>query len=38
MSYLAVIDLGSNSTRMVVEELQADGTFVEVKRRKLDTR
>ena len=38
MSYLAVIDLGSNSTRMVVEELQADGTFVELKRRKLDTR
>ena len=38
MSYLAVIDLGSNSTRMVVEELQADGTFAELKRRKLDTR
>ena len=38
MSYLAVIDLGSNSTRMVVEELQADGSFVELRRRKLDTR
>lgn len=38
MSYLAVIDLGSNSTRMVVEELQADGNFVELRRRKLDTR
>lgn len=38
MSYLAVVDLGSNSTRMVVEELQEDGTFVELKRRKLDTR
>lgn len=38
MSYLAVIDLGSNSTRMVVEELQADGNFIELRRRKLDTR
>jgi exopolyphosphatase/guanosine-5'-triphosphate,3'-diphosphate pyrophosphatase len=38
MGYLAVIDLGSNSTRMVVEELQSDGTFKELKRRKLDTR
>jgi exopolyphosphatase/guanosine-5'-triphosphate,3'-diphosphate pyrophosphatase len=38
MGYLAVIDLGSNSTRMVVEELQADGTFKELRRRKLDTR
>ncbi|MDF8369124.1 Ppx/GppA phosphatase family protein [Weissella paramesenteroides] len=38
MSYLAVIDLGSNSTRMVVEELQEDGNFVELRRRKLDTR
>jgi len=38
MSYLAVIDLGSNSTRVVVEELQGDGTFVELKRHKIDTR
>ncbi|SUP60962.1 guanosine pentaphosphate phosphohydrolase [Weissella viridescens] len=38
MSYLAVIDLGSNSTRLVVEELNEDGQFTEIKRRKLDTR
>ncbi|GAK30911.1 exopolyphosphatase [Weissella oryzae SG25] len=38
MKYLAIIDLGSNSTRMVVEELQADGSYQELKRRKLDTR
>lgn len=38
MNYLAVVDLGSNSTRMVVEEQQADGTFVELRRRKIDTR
>lgn len=38
MSYLAVIDLGSNSTRFVVEELQSDGTFVELTRQKIDTR
>lgn len=37
-SYLAIVDLGSNSTRMVVEELQADGEFRELKRRKIDTR
>jgi len=38
MCYLAVIDLGSNSTRMVVEQLQEDGTFVELVRQKSDTR
>ncbi|TYC49551.1 exopolyphosphatase [Weissella muntiaci] len=38
MKYLAVIDLGSNSTRMVVEEFQDNGEYVELKRRKLDTR
>ncbi|AIG65008.1 exopolyphosphatase [Weissella tructae] len=37
-SYLAIVDLGSNSTRMVVEELQGDGEFRELKRRKIDTR
>ncbi|KRN31244.1 exopolyphosphatase [Weissella halotolerans] len=38
MSYLAVVDFGSNSTRMVVEELTATGTFKEVQREKVDTR
>ncbi|MDR3241839.1 MAG: exopolyphosphatase [Lactobacillaceae bacterium] len=38
MCYLAVIDLGSNSTRMVVEQLQEDGTFAELVRQKSDTR
>ncbi|MCM0582974.1 exopolyphosphatase [Weissella diestrammenae] len=38
MSYLAIIDLGSNSTRMVVEEIQADGRVVELIRQKSDTR
>ncbi|MBM7617664.1 exopolyphosphatase/guanosine-5'-triphosphate,3'-diphosphate pyrophosphatase [Weissella uvarum] len=38
MSYLAVIDFGSNSTRMVIEELDEQGQFTELKRRKLDTR
>lgn len=37
-SYLAIVDLGSNSTRMVVEELQANGEYRELKRRKIDTR
>lgn len=38
MSYLAVVDFGSNSTRMVVEELTATGEFKEVQRQKVDTR
>jgi exopolyphosphatase/guanosine-5'-triphosphate,3'-diphosphate pyrophosphatase len=38
MQKLAVIDLGSNSTRMVVEEFNPDGTTTELVRRKLDTR
>ncbi len=38
MSYLAVIDLGSNSTRMVVEEFTEEGNIKELVRRKLDTR
>lgn len=38
MNYLAVIDLGSNSTRMVIEELDENGQFTEIKRRKIDTR
>lgn len=37
-SYLAIVDLGSNSTRMVVEELQSNGEYHELKRRKIDTR
>lgn len=37
-SYLAIVDLGSNSTRMVVEELQSSGEYKELKRRKIDTR
>jgi len=37
-SYLAIVDLGSNSTRMVVEELQSNGEYRELKRRKIDTR
>ena len=37
-SYLAIVDLGSNSTRMVVEELQPNGEYRELKRRKIDTR
>lgn len=35
---LAIVDLGSNSARMVVEELNADGTYKELIRRKQDTR
>ncbi|CAK8054520.1 Ppx/GppA phosphatase family protein [Eupransor demetentiae] len=38
MAYLAIIDLGSNSTRMVVEDLHADGTYTELRREKQDTR
>lgn len=38
MGYLAIVDLGSNSTRFVIEKLQADGTFQEIERIKRDTR
>ncbi|QGN20208.1 Ppx/GppA family phosphatase [Weissella koreensis] len=38
MGYLAIVDLGSNSTRFVIEKLQADGTFQELERVKKDTR
>lgn len=38
MSYLAIVDLGSNSVRMVVEELHKDGTYTEIVREKQDTR
>ncbi|WEV54309.1 exopolyphosphatase [Leuconostocaceae bacterium ESL0723] len=38
MVYLAIIDLGSNSTRMVIEELHPDGTYTELLREKQDTR
>ena len=34
MSYLAIVDLGSNSARMVVEELHDDGTHTELIREK----
>ncbi|MFC4761177.1 Ppx/GppA phosphatase family protein [Fructobacillus durionis] len=35
---IAIIDLGSNSARMVVEKLKEDGTYQEVFRVKEDTR
>lgn len=38
MAYLAIVDLGSNSTRMVVEKINVDGTYTEVERTKEDTR
>lgn len=38
MDYLAIVDLGSNSARMVVEELNSDGTYKEIIREKEDTR
>lgn len=38
MAYLAIVDLGSNSTRMVVEKIEDDGTYTEVERVKEDTR
>jgi exopolyphosphatase/guanosine-5'-triphosphate,3'-diphosphate pyrophosphatase len=38
MTRLAIVDLGSNSARMVVEELHDDGTYTEVLRHKTDTR
>lgn len=38
MSYLAIVDLGSNSARMVVEELHEGGTHTELIREKRDTR
>lgn len=37
-SYLAILDLGSNSTRMVVEKIASDGSYEEVTRVKEDTR
>lgn len=38
MGHLAIVDLGSNSTRMVVEKINGDGTYQEVERVKEDTR
>lgn len=38
MRYLAIVDLGSNSARMVVEALHDDGTYTEIVREKQDTR
>ncbi|MBU7454951.1 Ppx/GppA phosphatase family protein [Leuconostoc fallax] len=38
MSYLAIVDLGSNSLRVVVEEIHDDGTHDEIMREKQDTR
>lgn len=38
MSYLAIVDLGSNSARLVVEALHEDGTYTEIIREKQDTR
>lgn len=38
MAYLAIVDLGSNSTRMVVEQINDDGTYTEIERIKEDTR
>lgn len=38
MAYLAIVDLGSNSTRMVVEVFNQDGTYTEIERIKEDTR
>ncbi|KRN01155.1 exopolyphosphatase [Levilactobacillus senmaizukei DSM 21775 = NBRC 103853] len=38
MQNLAIVDLGSNSVRMAVNELDADGTFREVNRVKADSR
>lgn len=38
MENLAIVDLGSNSVRMAITEIQADGSFREVKRVKEDSR
>lgn len=38
MHYLVIVDLGSNSARMVVEKINNDGTYTELMRRKQDTR
>jgi len=35
---LAIVDLGSNSVRMAITEIEADGTYREVKRVKEDSR
>lgn len=38
MENLAIVDLGSNSVRMGITQIENDGTFKEVKRVKEDTR
>lgn len=38
MQNLAIVDLGSNSVRMAITEIQTDGSFKEVKRVKEDSR
>lgn len=38
MENLAIVDLGSNSVRMAITEIQTDGSFREVKRVKEDSR
>ena len=38
MQNLAIVDLGSNSVRMAVNELHDDGTYREVNRVKVDSR
>lgn len=38
MQNLAIVDLGSNSVRMAVNELHDDGTYREVNRIKADSR
>ena len=38
MRNLAIVDLGSNSARMAVSRLHANGTAQEIKRVKEDTR
>ncbi|CAH1852212.1 Ppx/GppA family phosphatase [Convivina praedatoris] len=38
MAYLGIIDLGSNSARMVIEDLHPDGSYTEILREKTDTR
>lgn len=38
MENLAIVDLGSNSVRMGITQIEADGSFKEVKRIKEDTR
>ncbi|MCQ2569524.1 MAG: exopolyphosphatase, partial [Limosilactobacillus sp.] len=38
MENLAIVDLGSNSTRMAITRIEDDGSFREVKRVKENTR